>query len=200
MQEHRIHSWGKREIKDFMDILDFKSHIKCFDDNIIMDPLERRRGQAGFAICYNKNIANLVDKLPDGGNRVVAIRINTEKPIVIICVYLPTRGHKITKDDYIMVLDELTEIVTKYSNSSDILIGGDGNGSIHRRKIISRDIDFQKFLMELSLKIPAMCPVQSTLYQFNNRDESQNRLFCRKCGNGGKMHNIPEGVFKHVKS
>ena len=51
-----------------MDILDFKSHIKCFDDNILMDPLERRRGQAGVAICYNKNIANLVDKLLDGGN------------------------------------------------------------------------------------------------------------------------------------
>jgi hypothetical protein len=43
MQEHWIHSWGKREIEDFMDILDFKSHIKCFDDNILMDPLERRR-------------------------------------------------------------------------------------------------------------------------------------------------------------
>jgi hypothetical protein len=49
MQEHWIHSWGKREIEDFMDILDFKSHIKCFDDNIPMDPLERRRGQAGVA-------------------------------------------------------------------------------------------------------------------------------------------------------
>ena len=50
MQEHWIHSWGKREIEDVMDILDFKSHIKCFDDNILMDPLERRRGQAGVAI------------------------------------------------------------------------------------------------------------------------------------------------------
>ena len=90
MQEHWIHSWGKREIEDFMNILDFKSHIKCFDDNILMDPLERRHDQAGVAICYNKNIANLVDKLPDGGNRVAAISINAEKPIVIICVYLPT--------------------------------------------------------------------------------------------------------------
>jgi exonuclease III len=162
MQEHWIHIWGKREIEDFMDILDFKSHIKCFDDNILMDPLEPRRGQAGVAICYNKNIANLVDKLPDGGNRVVAIRINTEKPIVIICVYLPTRSHKITKDDYIMVLDELAEIVTKYRNSSDILIGGDVNASIHRSQLNSRDNDFQKFLMELNLKIPTMCLVQST--------------------------------------
>ena len=116
IQEHWIHSWGKREIEDVMDILDFKSHIKCFDDNILMDPLERRRGQVGVAICYNKHIANLTVEI------VVAIRINTEKPIVIICVYLPTRSHKITKDDYIMVLDELAEIVTKYRNSSDILI------------------------------------------------------------------------------
>ena len=110
-----------------------------------MDALERRRGQAGVAICYNKNIANLVDKLPDGGNRVVAIRIKTEKPIVIICDYLPTRGNKITKDDYIMVPDELVEIVTKYRNSSDILIGGDVNASIHRSKLNSRHIDFLSF-------------------------------------------------------
>jgi alkyl sulfatase BDS1-like metallo-beta-lactamase superfamily hydrolase len=50
MQEHWIHSWGKREIEDFMNILDFKSHIKCFDDNVLMDPLERRHDQAGFYI------------------------------------------------------------------------------------------------------------------------------------------------------
>ena len=128
---------------------------------------------ASFSICYNK---------PDGGNRVVAIRINTEKLIVIICVDLPTRGHKITKDEYIMVLDELAEIVTKYRNSSDILIGGDVNASIHRTKLNSRDVDFQKFLMELNLKIPTMCPVQSTFYHYNNRDESQIDYFVESVG------------------
>jgi hypothetical protein len=77
---------------------------------------------------------------------------------------------------------------------------GDVNASIHRSKLNSRDNDFQKFLMELNLKIPTMCPVQSTVYHFNNRDESQIDYFCRKCGNGGKIHNISEGVFKHLKS
>jgi hypothetical protein len=67
----------------------------------------------------------------------------------------------------------LAEIVTKYRNSSDILIGGDVNASIHRSKLNSRDKNFQKFLMELNLKIPTMCPVQSIFYHFNNRDESQ---------------------------
>jgi hypothetical protein len=59
-----------------------------------------------------------------------------------------------------MVLDELAEIVTKYRNSSDILIGGDVNASIHRSKLNSRDNDFQKFLMELNLKIPISFPFQ----------------------------------------
>ena len=76
-----------------------------------------------------------------------------------------------------MVLDELVEIVTKYRNSSDIFIGGDVNASIHRSKLNSRDIDFQKFLMELNLKIPAMCPVRSTFYHSNNGDESQTDYF-----------------------
>jgi hypothetical protein len=61
------------------DLLVNNSKYSLFAENPSMlkdkiDPLERRRGQAGVAICYNKNIANLVDKLPDGGNRVVAIR------------------------------------------------------------------------------------------------------------------------------
>jgi hypothetical protein len=53
-----------------------------------------------------------------------------------------------------MVLDELAEIVTKYRNSSDILIGGDVNASIHRSKLNSRDIDFQKLLMLGHVYVP----------------------------------------------
>jgi hypothetical protein len=44
-----------------------------------------------------------------------------------------------------MVLDELAEIVTKYRNSSNILIGGDVNASIHRSKLNSRDNDSKVF-------------------------------------------------------
>ena len=83
-----------------------------------------------------------------------------------------------------MVLDELAEIVTKYRNISNILVGGDVSASIHRSKLNSRDIDFQKFLMELNLKIPAtcMCPVQSTFDHFNDRDESQIDYFVESVG------------------
>jgi hypothetical protein len=36
--------------------------------------------------------------------------------------------------------------------------------------------------MELNLKIPTMCPVQSTFYHFNNRDESQIDYFVESVG------------------
>ncbi|CAC5414421.1 unnamed protein product [Mytilus coruscus] len=42
-------------IKDYMDNLNFISHIKFYDDEIIMDPLERKRGHVGVAICYKKD-------------------------------------------------------------------------------------------------------------------------------------------------
>jgi hypothetical protein len=110
-----------------------------------------------------------------------------------------------------MVLDELAEIVTKYRNSLDILIGGDVNASIHRSKLNSRDNDFQKFLMAVETSVSQIEPTNeltlltvsaSTCFNFNFISISTNfsRLFCRNCGNGGKIHNISEGVFKHVKS
>ena len=45
---------------------------------------------------------------------------------------------------------------------------------------LTQEIMTQKFLMELNLKIPTMCPVQSTVYHFNNRDASQIDYFLSK--------------------
>jgi hypothetical protein len=49
---------------------------KCFDDDIAQDPLERRRGHAGVAICFKNKLQNFIEPLPDGGYRVIAIRLN----------------------------------------------------------------------------------------------------------------------------
>jgi hypothetical protein len=48
----------------------------------------------------------------DGGNRVIAIRLNVIQPFILVCVYMPTRGGNATLDDYKAVLDELSEIFT----------------------------------------------------------------------------------------
>ncbi|CAC5371843.1 unnamed protein product [Mytilus coruscus] len=76
-----------------------------------------------------------------------------------------------SRDDYLAVLDELIEIVTKYRDSANILIGGDMNASIFRNH--PRDNDFKNFIHNNNLRIPDNCVECSTFYHFNNRDESQ---------------------------
>jgi hypothetical protein len=36
------------------------------------------------------------EPLPDGGNRVIAIRLNVIQPFILVCVYMPTRGGNAT--------------------------------------------------------------------------------------------------------
>ncbi|CAG2224543.1 unnamed protein product [Mytilus edulis] len=87
---------------------------------------------------------------------------------------MPTRGGNITIEDFKTVLDELSEMIEKYLPTSDIIIGGDMNASLHRNeRKIPRDIVFDEFLKSNGLSIPSTCKKQSTFFHFNNRDESQ---------------------------
>lgn len=130
LQEHWLHSCEKHSLQEYM--INFSCHTKCFDDDIVQDPLERRRGHAGVAICFKNKLQNFIEPLPDGGNRVIAIRLNVIQPFILVCVYMPTRGGNATLDDYKAVLDELSEIIEKYRSTYDIIIGGDMNASLHR--------------------------------------------------------------------
>ncbi|CAG2237180.1 unnamed protein product [Mytilus edulis] len=172
LQEHWLHNREKQALEEFL--TDFLCLVKCFDDDKTNDPTERRRGHAGVAICVNKKLQNLVELLPDGCNRVIAIRLNVKQPLVLICVYMPTRGGNITIEDFKTVLDELSEMIEKYLPTSDIIIGGDMNASLHRNeRKIPRDTVFDEFLKSNGLSIPSTCKKQSTFFHFNNRDESQ---------------------------
>jgi exonuclease III len=86
----------------------------------------RHRGHGGVAICIHNKYEHLIEPIPDGGNRIVGIRLNTTPPILILCVYLPCRGNSNT-DLFQETLDELSEIIEKYKNKTNILLGGDMN-------------------------------------------------------------------------
>jgi len=134
----------------------------------------RRRGHAGVAICFKNKLQNFIELLPDGGNRVIAIRLNVIQPFILVCVYVPTRGGNATLGDYKAVLDELSEIIEKYISIYDIIIGGDMNASLHRTdRNIPHDTVFTEFLEVNGMKLPDMCKEQSSFYHFNNRDKSR---------------------------
>ena len=129
LQEHWLHNCDKNRLQEFLP--DFNCYSKCYDDNVASDPIERGRGKEGVAICVKKKYSHLVEQLPDGGNRIIAIKLKTVKPVVIICVYLPSRRSN-SADSYQEILDELCEIKVKYGNTADIIFAGDMNTALIR--------------------------------------------------------------------
>ena len=122
---------------------------------------------------YRKELESYMSTLPDGGNRIVCIKLNFAQPIILVCVYLPTRGNGHTRDEYQAVLDELSEIIAKYNENAGILIGGDLNASCHRTSSVQRDNDFKNFMEEHALALPGNCKNIKTCYHYNGRDQSQ---------------------------
>jgi exonuclease III len=112
----------------------------------------------------------LIKPIPDGGNRIVGIRLNTTPPILILCVYLPCRGNSNT-DLFQETLDELSEILEKYKNKANILLGGDMNVSLRRDS--AQDRQFKCFLNENDMKVPPKCTHSATFLHFNGKDTSQ---------------------------
>ncbi|CAC5358564.1 unnamed protein product [Mytilus coruscus] len=169
LQEHWLHNFEKFKLQECLS--DFICFTKCFDDNLLTDLSERRRGHAGVSICTHKKLEQFIEPLPDGSNRIVGIRFNVENPIVFLCVYMPCRGNSNTLDDYQQILDELSEIIIKYSGSASIVIGGDMNASTKRNS--SQDKAFMTFIKENGMYIPKSCGSDFTFYHYNGRDASE---------------------------
>ena len=168
LQEHWLHTFEKHKLDDFLP--DYVCLTKCFDDCIVQDPIMRHRGHGGVAICIHNKYEHLIEPIPDGGNRIVGIRLNTTPPILILCVYLPCRRNSNT-DLFQETLDELSEIIEKYKNKANILLGGDMNASLRRDS--AQDRQFKCFLNENDMKVPPKSTNSATFFHFNGKDTSQ---------------------------
>jgi hypothetical protein len=73
--------------------------------------------------------------------------------MIIISVYLPAVGSKNHQVEYHECIDELYEIYQKYSNSHDIILGGDINEDLNNYKPNNPRKDYlNKFIHELNLQ------------------------------------------------
>jgi len=97
--------------------------------------------------------------------------LKLDRPVLLVCVNLPTRGNLTTNDDYQAILDELIEILEKYKVTCDIILGGDMNASLHREGSLSRDKIFRNFLDEANLFLPKNCKKPNTFHHYNGKDD-----------------------------
>ena len=87
-------------------------------------PVQMPRGYGGVAILWKKAVDHLVKGIPDGSNRIQCIEVQAQQPILVIAVYMPCKGLHDNTDDFEDNLAQLHEIIQKYKNSHQILLGG----------------------------------------------------------------------------
>ncbi|VDI42153.1 Hypothetical predicted protein [Mytilus galloprovincialis] len=102
--------------------------IKSVDDNNPIPPIQKPRGYGGVAILWKDSLNHIVEKVDDGSERIVCIKLNVNPmPILLICAYMPCRGTKHANEELKDCLDQLHEIIVKYSGKYTPIICGDLN-------------------------------------------------------------------------
>ena len=117
-------------------------------------PISLPRGYDRVAVLWNMNIDHLIRPIPDGTEKIQCIELEGfDRNIIIISVYLPAVGSKNHQVEYHECIDELYEIYQKYSNSHDIILGGDINEDLNDYKPNNPRKDYLKrFIHELNLQ------------------------------------------------
>ncbi len=165
LQEHWLLAFEKKKLNSING--QFTSFTRSIDDAVPISPVQRPRGYGGIAILIKKSLMSSATKLQDGSERIQAVEIKSaaqHKPVIIINVYMPSRGQGTPSEVYSPVLEELSELVTKFANSHEIIICGDFNASFNRGYADSQDILFMKFCKEFKLRTPADTPVKDTFH------------------------------------
>ena len=151
---------------------------KCIDDNEQALPQCRPRGSAGTSIIWHNDIDHLVEPLLDGSDRLNAVIVHsTPQPTIIINTYMPTIGA--ANADYEELLDEVFEVVNKYS-STQLVWTGDINAAAERQKPTANDNMLKKFCQENCLEISKHMPKLPTFYHFNGKSTSTIDLFIHR--------------------
>ncbi|CAC5411732.1 unnamed protein product [Mytilus coruscus] len=103
---------------------------KSVDTDDPLPPIQMPRGYGGVAILWRKELDPLISTLKAGNSRIQCIEIEGDPNIIIVSLYLPCKGPTNSTQELLECIDELNEIVCTYSNTHQIIIGGDFNEDI----------------------------------------------------------------------
>ena len=155
--------------------------IKSVDDGSPDLPLYRRRGNAGTAAVWKKEIDHLIEPIHEGSDRTLLLQVVTEDtPLLIINSYMPTMGSK--DPEYGETLDEIGELLRKYAGWN-IIWTGDLNADTQRNSGYPNDKQLADFMEEHQLQINEKQADTPTYHHFNGRSTSRLDVFIERRGN-----------------
>ena len=93
------------------------------------------RGNGGVAIIWNSRINHFATKLDEGNERILPVlfKIPNNRPIYLICCYLPSGTSKAAIESYANDIAVIEELAYKYADYN-LIIAGDMNADIFHRQ------------------------------------------------------------------
>ena len=94
-------------------------------------------------LCYGRKTLTIkLTIVPDGHNHMQCVTIRAEKPVLLVSIHIPCKGVADSFEAFCDCLEQLTEIILKYRNTYNIILGGDLNedlaiGSTRRSNMLS---------------------------------------------------------------
>ena len=113
-----------------------------------ISPVQIPRGYGGVAIFWKRNIDHLVNSLENGNQQNKCIELHTERPTLIICVYMPCNSETDNYHSFVECIENSQELIYTYQGTHEIIILGDFNENALIKNSSKRSICFHKFLNE----------------------------------------------------
>jgi len=151
LQEHWLYQCQLYQLGEIHNDL---CHVgKGVDKYEEIDQSKLPRGYGGVGIFWHKDLDQIVGMVEGGNERIQCIEVNqiSNKPILIICVYMPTSGGSEKTIEYHETIDLLNELLQRYHNTHYIVIVGDINEDLSSKTINSRKKYILDFIDENNL-------------------------------------------------
>ena len=147
-----------------------------YTDHLI-PPIQIPRGYGGVAIFWKKDIDHIVNSLEIGNQRIICIELLTERPTLVICVYMPCNGETDSYHSHVECIEQLQEIIYTYQGTHEIIIGGDFNENAVVNNNSKRSSCFHTFIRENDLMTRN---TEHTFIHPNGKDSSTIDFFLYK--------------------
>ena len=149
IQEHWLLNCKLHKLNEISEI--FNGVGKAVDTGKPILPIQMPRGYGGVGVLWKKQIDHLIRVCQEGGNRIQCVELKGDNPLLLISVYMPCRGLTDNLEDFNDCLDQLNEIIQKYSSTHIVIIGGDSNEDMYTEAQSKRKQNMKDFLSENDL-------------------------------------------------
>jgi hypothetical protein len=145
LQEHWLYQCQLYQLGEIHNDL---CHVgKGVDKYEEIDQRKLPRGYGVVGFFWHKDLDQIVGMVEGGNERIQCIEVNqiSNKPILIICVYMPTSGGSVKTIEYHKTVDLLNELLQRYPNTHYIVIGGNINEDLSSKVVNSRKKVYFRF-------------------------------------------------------